>query len=350
MKYHKITKQLEIEILNDYNLNTIDKKQIANKHDISMGTLRNILKRNGILDIRIETYSKYKKDTTRFETINNEETAYFLGMLMADGTLVEQKGFPRGVKLSLVDIDVIEKFKKFFNTDAPIRIDKRSENHQITYTLEVSSAKIAKDLIKLGVINNKTFRTMIPEMNEEFIRHFIRGYFDGDGCLYTRKNKNCRTCLITSSSELILKQIEGYCKLRDIIRKNKNIYVQKYRKYHCWDFRLDHRYEIYKFLQHIYKDATVYMERKYQHWLEIKDIPLMTKKNYAKNKYFGVAYHPPNKSNPYEARFTFNGIKYKLGYFLTENEAALAYNAKITELGLPETMLNKIEENPTQII
>lgn len=44
-----------------------------------------------------------------------------------------------------------------------------------------------QDLLKYGVIPNKSKYTYFPNIPEEFHSHFIRGVFDGDGCICISK-------------------------------------------------------------------------------------------------------------------------------------------------------------------
>lgn len=37
--------------------------------------------------------------------------------------------------------------------------------------------------MQIGVNFRKTFDLKMPNIPDEMIRHFIRGYFDGDGCI-----------------------------------------------------------------------------------------------------------------------------------------------------------------------
>lgn len=65
------------------------------------------------------------------------------------------------------------------------------------------------------------------------------------------------------------------------------------------------------------------------------------------SKYRGVCYRPKlNKSSPWTAYCSKNGVRYELGYFKTEVEAALAYNKKSLELWGSFSFQNEIKENP----
>lgn len=57
------------------------------------------------------------------------------------------------------------------------------------------------------------------------------------------------------------------------------------------------------------------------------------------SKYVGVSFH--EKRNKYRAKITHDGVKYFIGRFKTEREAALAVNQKCLELGIP--IKNQIE-------
>jgi hypothetical protein len=59
---------------------------------------------------------------------------------------------------------------------------KYSDRISHTASITVYSKKIYDDLIKHGVSERKTFTLTFPTwMPKNLLRHFIRGYFDGDG-------------------------------------------------------------------------------------------------------------------------------------------------------------------------
>ena len=114
-----------------------------------------------------------------FEKIDSEEKAYWLGFLYADGyiSFSENK-----IELSLAEKDVhhIEKFRDFLGINN--RICYRPSVK--AYRLSFRSDKCKQDLINQGCTPRKSLTLKFPTSKQvpyELIRHFIRGYFDGDG-------------------------------------------------------------------------------------------------------------------------------------------------------------------------
>ena len=55
---------------------------------------------------------------------------------------------------------------------------------QETFGIDINSTKICNDLVNLGIGYRKTYKELhIPKIKQELVRHFIRGYFDGDGTI-----------------------------------------------------------------------------------------------------------------------------------------------------------------------
>lgn len=118
-----------------------------------------------------------------FHIIDTEEKAYWLGFLYADGYVSKYNQIE--VSLSLEDEEHLIKLKQFINTNTNIIKDE----HRCR--LLFCSKELANDLAQLGCVNNKSLILQFPteqQVPQELIRHFLRGYVDGDGCLcYTKK-------------------------------------------------------------------------------------------------------------------------------------------------------------------
>ena len=193
MKYN------EEEIIKDKKCG-VSIKDIMEKYEIkSTKTIYDIINRNG--REKIKPNKKYVVNENYFEEIDNEEKSYWLGFLYADG-YVRMKNNRSGelkLKLKRSDKNHVELFRNCIGSNHKITdgIGKVIVSGR-TYTSEYSSlsiynTKLVKDLIKHGCTNKKTFTITFPELREDLIRHFIRGYFDGDGCISDIKPKKYKS-------------------------------------------------------------------------------------------------------------------------------------------------------------
>lgn len=78
------------------------------------------------------------------------------------------------------------------------------------FYIRIGSKEMYKDLRKKGLHPRKSLTMKFPFVPAEYLKYFIRGYFDGDGCLYVKKTEN-RKCIIqiifTSGSFEFLKTL-----------------------------------------------------------------------------------------------------------------------------------------------
>lgn len=78
----------------------------------------------------------------------------------------------------------ISKAKRFNSFDN--NIFKKIDNEEKAYRIAIYSKELAMDLIKLGCFQNKSLILKFPteqQVPKHLIHHFMRGYFDGDGCV-----------------------------------------------------------------------------------------------------------------------------------------------------------------------
>lgn len=100
---------------------------------------------------------------------------------------------------------------------------------------------------------------IFPKIKESLIRHFIRGYFDGDGTVGIYKNKSDKEYYtlrsgFCSGSERFMYQLAD--KLPCI---NKT--VQKGKDTNIWSITFSVKDSI-RLYNYMYKDATVWLKRK----------------------------------------------------------------------------------------
>lgn len=112
-----------------------------------------------------------------FENIDSKRKAYWLGLLLADGSISKnRKGTPR-MKLSLKHEDSLFLQNFLDDIEAHTNLQRNGE----TTGVEITSKKIVEDLKKHGINSSKTETSTIPDINSKYYNSFLRGMIDGDG-------------------------------------------------------------------------------------------------------------------------------------------------------------------------
>jgi len=244
------TRESCILCVKDYN-----KKQIIKRKDV------NYIKKR-----------KYFYNEDFFERIDNEEKAYFLGFLFADGCVinnVEKYRYQVTLKLHTKDRHILESFIVSVNGEMPIWKHGQREMVEIHF----SGKKMVNDLINLGVTSNKTFTLQYPIIDETLERHFLRGYFDGDGCIRIKEDKRDNTkrgdLRIVSGSIDMLNKINERMNVLFGVNTNK-LYGPKDKdyKYIGWSGMSD----IEKIYNGFYSESVLFLNRKKIIFDEVIDI------------------------------------------------------------------------------
>lgn len=248
----------------------MDKRKIADKLGRTPNAIQVKARRMGLKK------SPYTCDYHFFDNIDSEEKAYWLGFLTADGWInlnPETHSGTTGVEIQYGDIDHLRKFNKALRGNYQITDRWRpcilssptKKNH--TCCLRIFSLTMYESLTKLGFTNKKSFDATIPKLNSKLLRHFIRGYFDGDGC-FSFTEKAFSVNFITASKTL-------YSDLTKFL-KQQGLHYSQYRyfsEYHTqmYTISINRKQDKIKFLDYIYKDCSVYLTRKYKKYLRVKE-------------------------------------------------------------------------------
>jgi len=181
-----------------------------------------------------------------FETIDSEEKAYWLGFIAADGNLSSKRPLFR-LTLAEKDLNHIIKLKMCLNSKkTPFKI-KNTSSYRITHY----SKKMYNDLVNKGITPRKSL-TLLPsrDISEDLIRHWVRGYFDGDGSVFIHKEDNMIRFNIIGTKDVLEFILKG-SNIGLNIREVKNVYkIQSSSK------------KALSFLSYIYDNSTVYLDRK----------------------------------------------------------------------------------------
>lgn len=144
----------------------------------------------------------YRKVNKDFFKRWSPEMAYMLGFFAADGTItVNQRGSQYFV-LQIADEGLLSKMRALLDSEHKISKRIHKKNHSIFYRLQIGSNEICKDLRLLGFGERKAKRMRIPNIPNKYFRHFLRGYFDGDGNVwigFVHKSRKKQTYVIQTS-------------------------------------------------------------------------------------------------------------------------------------------------------
>lgn len=216
----------------------------------------------------LKTYytTQYKVDDTVFDNIDTEEKAYWLGFIFADGYIsaspIEENkntNYTFELSLKLSDLEHLKKAKEFFKFKRNILTDS------YRCRLEINSKRLWEKLNNLGCTPRKSLTLEFPNINifkdKSLIRHFIRGYWDGDGCL-TYKRENYPTISVLGTFNF-LENIKKYinCSTNNLYNNNNNP--------DCLTKVLKiNGKKAFNVTKLLYSNCSIYLQRKYEKYLE----------------------------------------------------------------------------------
>lgn len=251
----EIPEETQDEIVKLY-LNNKRVNEIANIVFISRTLILKIL-RNKNISIRSNSIEcrRISVNEEYFNEINNERKAYFLGLLYADGC-VSKDGC---VSISLSgeeDKHILDEFIKDICPNKKMEFLFPKGGHK-AYRVSLRREKLVNSLIKLGCIPRKSLKLKsIPNISSSLIRHFIRGYFDGDGCI--TKNKKGMSVSIVGTKKF-LKEIKDRLGEAEII---SFIYKTSSKSGKTFVLKFGSKKSIDLFYDLLYKDTSIFLIRK----------------------------------------------------------------------------------------
>lgn len=228
----------------------------------------------------------YKINKNKLDVIDTEEKAYWIGFIWCDGynAIRHRSGKTNyEFKLSLQESDIghLEKFRDFMESTHPIKIYKISStfpNHQNEARLLIAVTQLGKTLDdKYGLIPNREDVTkLIKNIPNKLLNHFIRGILDADG---TFTNYKCNDgghivnkYSITFTTNMYLLDFINSVLYKEGLSQTE---IRKYQQRHkgrdgvCRTLVYSGKPTCKAILDWIYKDATIYLDRKYEKYINM---------------------------------------------------------------------------------
>ena len=250
------------ELINDFNAG-IPVYKLVNKYGFHKNSLAKIINENGGNTTPVSFNSKF------FECINTEEKAYWLGFLYADGA-VSSRDNNVEISLQLLDAAHLYKYKRALCSKSSIRLDFKIGRCRIN----VCNKYFKQSLITNGCTPKKSltlsFKCKDIENNSKLKIAFIRGYFDGDGCLThtysdTKKKRFTISCRFIGTAEL-LQWINSELNSNNIVG---TWYKDKKYKNNTTELCFNKTNSV-KLLDLLYSNSSIHLDRKYKKYLFFK--------------------------------------------------------------------------------
>lgn len=210
-----------------------------------------------------------------FEIIETEIQAYLLGFYVADGNINEKRKTLR-VELQNNDSEIIYLYRDYIGIDSRMYQTKEHEfegprgktiHAKGNIGIDINSSIICESLIKLGFGYRKSYSELyLPNIEGSLIRHFIRGYFDGDGSFTygvykdkNRKNPSLKSKFsIDSKTKSLLLDLQKFFERNDI-----TTHIIYLKRDDMWRLSSASKKEVKKIFHLLYDESNYYLKRKF---------------------------------------------------------------------------------------
>lgn len=212
---------------------------------------------------------KYSYNRSYFDVIDSEDKAYFLGLIYADG-YNHSKGLT--IKLQDRDVHILKTMKKYMCANQRLYIRRyhdKNPNWRNQYVFKISDPQLSVVLDRIGVHKDKTYNIEFPKwLNGNLEKHFIRGFFDGDGSF--------SHSVINGYSKGIFRifGLKTMCEsVAKVIKKHTDIACMVYKVNSTHAISLCGNRQIVKLLDWLYDDSSheLRLRRKYEHFINIRE-------------------------------------------------------------------------------
>lgn len=206
-----------------------------------------------------------------FKQIDTEEKAYMLGQLFGDGC----NQYINDYKIDLASTIEDKEFYKRLHTIFPFFNYHDKWGNKAVVHLQCGYKELCLDLKNLGLTQNKCKQDELgnfnlPKLEEPFMQHFIRGFFDADGSVWhpeRYRSRNNTRVEIGLGAKNFCKQLHDYLVSKGINMKYRERLktsgaIDNDKIFMSYSTQATSRKESQKFANYIYKDATIYLERK----------------------------------------------------------------------------------------
>ncbi len=114
--------------------------------------------------------------------------AYVLGFFAADGCMIKNNRGAHFIEFHITDKEILVAIQRVMKSNHKIAVRTRNPKHKMGHRIQIGSKTMYQDLLTHGFTPRKSLTLRMPHVPNEFLGDFVRGYFDGDGCVYFKKH------------------------------------------------------------------------------------------------------------------------------------------------------------------
>lgn len=263
------------DIVQKYLSDKMTIESISLNYGLSVSPIKSVLRElNVITRDPSETSRKHSLDEHYFDCIDSYDKAYFLGLLFADGYNSDHSIV---LSLSKKDIRILEIFRCFIKSQQPLKFSVSDDGRFEYCGLSLYSSYLSKKLTELGCMKAKSLKIKFPEeyLKGDLIRHFIRGYFDGDGCISCSYSPKDNPFGNVFSSVITFTSTEDFCLyLKKYFKDNFDIHstmLCRHPSHHNNNrtLQISGNKQVEEIMKWMYYDTDLYLQRKYDKFLNI---------------------------------------------------------------------------------
>jgi hypothetical protein len=259
----------------EYILGNLKMKDVYEKYDVNQNAMDYFFAEKGY--IKRSTLRKENIKIDIFNPVNTPEAAYILGFYIADGCLNGNKFV---ITLNEKDKEILEKIRDYMSPITKLIYKKETINKQgivshPMYSFAFACKEIVNCLENLGLGKNKTYlsksiKNVVPR---ELMWDFIRGYWDGDGCIsssnVTKNVKETSYNYINIGFTIISKDLNILNEMNEFFIEegiNTHVYPDNKGNYLVGTHS---KSEVEKIYNKLYTSSNLFMERKRTKFNEI---------------------------------------------------------------------------------
>ena len=271
-----IPEDIKIQVVKNYLEKHLSLINSGKEFGLSQRAVESILKEYGV---RKRTYTEAKQlarkypCTDNYFKFQNHNMAYILGLIAADGSVAEKENLI-SIQLNADDEALLENIRVETGCSRPISFYEGKLTGQKMATFRNWSKDWKTDLSYYGIVPNKTFKLTPPELlSPEFRIDYIRGYFDGDGSIYSVDLQNRVFVEISGVSKKMIDWIRNELLNNYHIILNKELKETKSNGTIVYKIKIGSKKEIEKLYNLFYKNNSLFMKRKKEKFELLLNIP-----------------------------------------------------------------------------